>query len=164
VINVDAGLFLHRPDEFAVTTNLSAKLCVFLEAGDHTLTFLNPSLDGAARLTAWAPGPMSNWATVYSVRGAIDTGTAHGSPIGIGATPQEAFDLTVPMQISLPVSADQRMYFGVLDDTALENRGGVSLGIDYVPEPSSAAMLAAGGALLALLSRTRAARQRSRMA
>jgi hypothetical protein len=51
------------------------------------------------------------------------------------------------------LTADQRVHFSVVDDEVLDNRGGVSVLVQPVPEPSPTLMLVAGVVLLGFLSR-----------
>jgi hypothetical protein len=109
-----------------------AGLCVFLEEGRYRLTLLSASQNAGARFTAWSPSPAHPWSTVYAVRGEIDPGLVAGFPTG-SDTPQEAFDATTTREATLSLSADQRVYFSVIDAPALDNRGGVSIQIEAAP-------------------------------
>ncbi len=119
VLNLDASRFGRKP-------GANGGLCVFLEAGTYSLTLVNPSLAAAARLTAWSPSAAAPWSTVYVADGEIDGETVGGYPTG-SATPVEAFDDTLTLETFLSLDADQRVYFSVLDQAALDNRGGVSI-------------------------------------
>ncbi len=87
--------------------------------------------------------------------GRLSEGRSTGNsslPLGAGSL-QAAFDGTLDKDVTLSLSADQRVYFSITDQAVLDNRGGVSLRL--VPEPSSTLLLAAGVASLIALERRR---------
>jgi hypothetical protein len=150
VLNLDASLFGSPADE-------DHDLCVFLEAGEYTATLVTPALDPDARFSAWSPSATSSWSTFYDVEGEVDPGTLGGFEAG-ATTPQQAFDATANKVASFTLTVDQRVHFSLVDDQALDNRGGVSLRLVSVPEPSLLAMMTTGGALLVVLGRRRTRR------
>lgn len=147
VINLEAALF-------GAPVNDDAKFCLHLEAGDYRATLLTPALDADARLTAWSPSASSSWSTRYSIEGEIDAGATGGAET-FSASAQQAFDETPDKQTEFSLTVDQKVTLSFLDDVPLDNRGGVSIRLEYLPEPSATAMLMAGLACLALLSRER---------
>ena len=150
-LNLDAALFGSPADQ-------RHGLCVFLEAGIYSATLVTPALDAAARLTAWSPSPTSSWSTVYVIEPEVDGSAVGGFPTS-SPTPQQAFDATAIKQTDFTLSVDQRVHFSTVDGEVLDNRGGVSVRIEYVPEPNSVLMLASGTALLGFLSRRRSRRE-----
>jgi hypothetical protein len=147
VINLDAGRF-----GATAAADDGHRLCVFLEAGTYTLDLVTPSIVSAARYAAWSPGAGAPWVTAYSAVGEIDPGVTGGSAAG-DATPQAAFDNTPVKQETLVLTADQRVWFSVVDaPPVLDNDGGVSI---YVPEPVASVSLVAGIAALLRLARVR---------
>jgi hypothetical protein len=56
------------------------------------------------------------------------------------------------------LTVDQRVHFSHVDDKVLDNRGGVSVRIEYPPEPAIFSTHASGAVLLALLSPRRSKR------
>jgi hypothetical protein len=147
VLNLDAALFGNPAGG-------DPGLCVFLEAGDYRATLVNQALDPDARLTAWAASATAAWSTFYAIEPEIGTATTGGFAAG-STTPQQAFDATVFKTSSFTLTVDQRVHFSLVDDAVLDNRGGVSVKLELVPEPSFVAMLTSGVALLGLLAQRR---------
>ena len=150
MLNLDASLFGSPVGE-------GHTLCVFLEAGQYDATLVTPALDPDARLTAWAPSATSSWSTVYVIEPEIDAGTVGGFPTS-SSSPQQAFDDTTIKTASFTLSVDQRVHFSVVDDEVLDNRGGVSVSVVHVPEPSFLLSMTSGVALLGLMTRRRSRR------
>lgn len=154
VLNLDAG-------RFGATSGASNghRLCVFLEAGTYDLDLVTPGLDPDARFTAWSPSLTDPWVTAYSAVGEIDPGVTGGSSVG-ETSAQAAFDGTAIKQEKLVLTADQRVYFSVVDaPPVLDNQGGVSIAL---PEPGGAATLLTGAGLLHLLHGRRGRPERRR--
>jgi len=149
-LNVDAQLF----GSDGATDD---RLCVFLEAGDYRVTLVNPDLDPDARMTAWSPSPSSTWSTLYSIEGDIDAGTTGGFAAGTSSA-EQAFADTTQREATFSLTADQRVHFSVVDAAALDNRGGVSLRLEPVPEPSLVLALATGVAWLSAIGARRRGR------
>lgn len=151
VVNVDAG------DHGATAAaDNGHRLCVFLPAGDYTITLVSPAEEPDARFTAWSPGVEQDWVTSWSAQGELDPGVSGGSALG-AASAQAAFDGTATKVATLTVPQDQRFYFSVVDaPPVLDNLGGVSLSI-AVPEPGGSAAFVVGGLSLLAAVRRRAA-------
>ncbi|GEM_PF-1511583 len=132
-------------ERFTSPVGAGHELCVFFEAGVHTLTLVDPVADPEAQFTGWSPGPSAPWGTIFSVDPEIDGGFSFGLPVG-AASGQAAYDATLDKDVTLTLSQDQRVYFSLVDDTALDNLGGVSI---RVPEPGFGSGLAVCGLLLA---------------
>lgn len=147
VLNLDAALF-------ASPSNADHTLCVFLEAGDYRATLVDPTLNSDARLTAWSASQTASWSTRYSVEGEVDPGTS-GGLVAFASTPEQAFDDTVNKIATFSLSVDQRVQFSIVDPTALDNRGGVSLLLEAVPEPSMLPLLGSGLMFLAAMGSAR---------
>lgn len=145
VLNLDA-------ERFASPAAHDQGLCVQLEAGDYEATLVSPGLDPDARFHGWSPSAGGTWSTLYTIEpevdGSVIGGFATGSP-----TPEQAFDDTVIKTQEFSLTVDQRVTFKLVDDAALDNRGGVSIWL--LPEPGAVVSLVAGLALLGLLQRLR---------
>lgn len=147
VLNLDAGNY-----GATAAADDGHRLCVFLPAGDYTITLVSPADEPTALFQAWSPGVGQEWVTAWSAAGELDPGTSGGSSVG-EASAEAAFDGTTPKSIVLTVPQDQRFYFSVVDaPPVLDNLGGVSLSI-AAPEPGFG--LALGLAGLELLRRAR---------
>ncbi len=161
-LNVDATRFSGRLG----STN-EHKLCTMLEAGIYIVTLVNPTLDPTARFTAWSPGPetfegpLIDWGTAYRVDTEIEGPFAAGIPVGSSPTPMQAFDDTSNKVLNLVLTVDQNVWFSVIEDDAKDNAGGVSLRVEYVPEPGALAQWLTGFAALVAMSRSKRARSRA---
>ena len=141
VLNLDA-------DRFSSPAGAGHTLCVYLEAGSHELTLVDPSSNADARFTAWSSGPSGAWGTQFSVEPEIDAGFLFGLPVG-ASSPDDAFASTTDKDVTLTLSQAQRVYVSLVDSPALDNRGGVSI---EVPEPGGASALVLGCLLLRVLA------------
>ncbi|MEM7413537.1 MAG: LamG domain-containing protein [Myxococcota bacterium] len=147
VLNLDAARFGSPADE-------DHGLCVFLEAGDYQLTLVSAAEDADARFLGWSPGPAALWGTAYAVRPELDPGFGTGLPVSASSA-QQAFDGTSSKQVAFTLTQPQRVHFSLVEDQVLDNRGGVSIRLETLPEPDAGVLLVAGFALTRLLGRRR---------
>ena len=144
VLNLDA-------DRFTSPAGAGHTLCVWLEAGTHELTLVDPIADADARHTGWSSGPSDAWGTAFSVEPEVDSGFVFGLPVSETSGPA-AFANTTDKDTTLTLSQAQRVHFSLVDATAFDNRGGVSI---QLPEPGVGSGLVAGILLLRVLARRR---------
>ncbi len=156
VLNLDASRF-GGPDDIPN----SHRLCVYLEAGDYTVTMVSPVEDPLARFSAWSDSGTGDWGTAYSViSDSMAVMSGSGIPLG-ELSMQDAFDNTTVKTLSFSLPSAERVYFGIEDGAVLDNQGGVSLRLE-VPEPGLGAMIVPGIALLSVFGPRRSIDRRER--
>lgn len=150
VLNLDASRF-----GGPVGVPNSHRLCVYLEAGDYSVTMVSPVEDPLARFTGWSDSVDGDWGTAYSVVGdSTVVNTGGGLPLGEPSM-QLAFDNTTVKTLAFSLPSAERVYFGIDEDGAvLDNQGGVSLRLE-APEPGLPLMLGCAIAWLGAMARCR---------
>lgn len=145
MLNLDA-------DRFTSPVGAGHTLCVYLEAREYEFTLIDPTTDPDARFTGWSPGPALPWGTAFSIEPELQSGFVLGLPPS-ETSGQAAFDATVDKDTTLTLAQAQRVHFSLVDATAFDNRGGVSIAL---PEPGLGQGLAAGLVMLLRMARRRA--------